>query len=874
MPITTTTVGAAISGLAGGGGGGLGTLVLRLVADSNNLLKGMAAAETSVLTGAANMTTAALKMGAAVTSILTGVGIVAVREFSKWESSFTNMRKTIDGTTAQLNGMARQFRSMALDIPVNVNEINNVAAAAGQLGIQRENIVQFTKTMEQLGETTNLTAETAADQLARFANITQMPQKAFDQLGSTISALDKSSASTAKEIVDMGLRLAGAGTTVGLTRTQILALAAAMSSVGIQAELGGSAMGQVMIRMSKAVNQGGDELKTFAELSRMTIQEFTTSFSKDAAGTILKFVQGTKKAIDEGKDVFGMFDKLNLDGIRVTETLQGLANAGPLLADSFSKAKTAWDENTSLAKTAEERYKTFSAQMQLTMNLLREMAIQVGEALAPSLLVLNSTLQTVLKSHMGLGSYVKDFLIDWMVPAILTGIGAIGDAWETLKIGFKASQFYYSTVAEGIVSIFTLMANSVAKTFDFLVNTVVLGGVNLAISGLNKILPQTAQMSKIGDVAVFDLSGLNNFTEAMFQTTDQYEKELADMTSSTDSFSGRLFKAYEKLGSDVKNVTKKDFDEVKKNLVPDTSAVNNDPMAALRNQAINQINSMQMPGMTKGRGKRKVFTGLGPGLGEFEDPGSRQFAQIGLELEAAQEKLKILEDINSKELGLTEELQNKKLALIEAYNAKVKALHSAEAMLIFNTSSKMFEDLATIAETWGGKQSALYQTMFAASKAFAIAEAIVKIQQGIASAASLPWPSNLAAMASVASATASIVSTISSVTLQFGGKKEKGGPVVPNKAFLVGEKGPELFVPSDRGNIVPNDRIMGGETKVTVNNYSGAHAEVRERNVGGVKEIEVMIRRIKSEIGSEIRDGRGEVTKAMENTFALQRGKA
>lgn len=41
----------------------------------------------------------------------------------------------------------------------------------------------------------------------------------------------------------------------------------------------------------------------------------------------------------------------------------------------------------------------------------------------------------------------------------------------------------------------------------------------------------------------------------------------------------------------------------------------------------------------------------------------------------------------------------------------------------------------------------------------------------------------------------------------FGGAREKGGPVSGNKSYLVGERGPELFVPSVSGSIVPNNRL-------------------------------------------------------------------
>ncbi len=91
-------------------------------------------------------------------------------------------------------------------------------------------------------------------------------------------------------------------------------------------------------------------------------------------------------------------------------------------------------------------------------------------------------------------------------------------------------------------------------------------------------------------------------------------------------------------------------------------------------------------------------------------------------------------------------------------------------------------DLLAIAEASVGKQNAVYKALFVASKAFAIAEAVIKIQQGIANALALPFPANIPAIASVTAAAASIVSSIQSVALnladggQVGLVRGPGGP--------------------------------------------------------------------------------------------------
>jgi hypothetical protein len=123
-------------------------------------------------------------------------------------------------------------------------------------------------------------------------------------------------------------------------------------------------------------------------------------------------------------------------------------------------------------------------------------------------------------------------------------------------------------------------------------------------------------------------------------------------------------------------------------------------------------------------------------------------------------------------------------------NEKLAALEAERTSNILQSNSKLFGELAGLAKGFAGEQSTIYRAMFAASKAFAVAEAVIKIQQGIANAASLPFPSNLGAISSVISATSGVISTINGT--QYSGAYDKGGRIPTGKFGLVGEYGPEL----------------------------------------------------------------------------------
>src|SRR5690606_8832413 len=106
-----------------------------------------------------------------------------------FETAFAGVRKTVDATESEFAELETGIREMAKEIPVAATEIAGVAEAAGQLGIEKENILEFTRTMVDLGVATNMSSDQAATSLARLANITQMPQSEFDRLGSTIVEL-------------------------------------------------------------------------------------------------------------------------------------------------------------------------------------------------------------------------------------------------------------------------------------------------------------------------------------------------------------------------------------------------------------------------------------------------------------------------------------------------------------------------------------------------------------------------------------------------------------------------------------------------------------------------------------------------------------
>ena len=207
-----------------------------------------------------------------------------------------------------------------------------------------------------------------------------MAQSDFGRLGSTVVDLGNNFATTEAEIVGMSLRLAGAGDLIGLTEAQIFGISAALTSVGVNAEAGGTAFSRIFTEIDKAVATGSDELDTFGEVAGITAGEFAGIFKlKGADQAILEFVGGLQRMIDNGENVHDVLADLGFDSVRIRDALLRSAGAGDLMANAIGLGTQAWEENTALTKEAELRYGTMASRLKFAKNRLNDMAITIGE---------------------------------------------------------------------------------------------------------------------------------------------------------------------------------------------------------------------------------------------------------------------------------------------------------------------------------------------------------------------------------------------------------------------------------------------------------------------------------------------------------------
>lgn len=393
--------------------------------------------------------------------IVAGVGAV-VKSAMSWESAFAGVKKTNDEVVDSNGNVVYSYadlesglRGLTVQLPASHEEIAGVAEAAGQLGIKSQDVVSFTKTMIDMGESTNLSAEDAASAIAKIANITGLTSDEYQRFGSSVVALGNNFATTESDIVSMANRLAASGTLAGLTNQEILGLATAMSSVGIEAEAGGTAMTQTLAAIESAVAAGGEDLQKFATVAGESAQEFADKWKNHPIEAIQDFIRGLGKLDEKGESATMVLDDMQLSGVRQSNMLKSLALAADTMTGAVDLSNKAWSENTALTNEASTRYETTESKLKMLKNQVVDMAIDFGgpfvDALKNGLEAskpLIQTLSDMAKKFNELSPAQQQHIMKWLAISAAAGpaLSILGKLTTSLGSMFKV----FGSVNSGI----------------------------------------------------------------------------------------------------------------------------------------------------------------------------------------------------------------------------------------------------------------------------------------------------------------------------------------------------------------------------------------------------------------------------------------
>lgn len=326
------------------------------------------------------------KMTAGVTVPIVAAGAATVAAAVDIDSSLTSVKKTVDGTEEQY----RQLKDAAIEFSetnaVSASQILDIQALGAQLGFAIDELDEFGRVVSGLDIATNMDAETAATEMAQFANITKMGHGEISNYGSAIVGLGNSFATTESDISSMAMRIAAAGTQVGMSQADILGLATALSSMGVEAEAGGTAISTVMAQIDKDVATNSASVETWASTAGMSAQEFADAWRNDPVDALSALLSNMESTTAEGGNMSVMLEELGIDSVRQTDIMKRLAGNSELVGSAVAKSNEEWTKNSALQSEVDNRNQSLASRMKIVENRAVAMAEKFGGPLADAML--------------------------------------------------------------------------------------------------------------------------------------------------------------------------------------------------------------------------------------------------------------------------------------------------------------------------------------------------------------------------------------------------------------------------------------------------------------------------------------------------------
>lgn len=448
-----------------------------------------------------------LAMG--VTAPLAIAGAAAVKTAIDFEASFAQVEKSVDGTDEQLSHLNNELRRLATETPLGAlenahRELDRIAAAAGRLGVDVEHIPKFTEAVAALSVAADgLDAETAAEQIARFANVTGMSLQDVNKLADVIAHLGNNFATTEVDILNFGQRMSTLSA-FGFAEDEILAIGTAMSAMGVSAELGSTNFVKAIADLTASAARGGKEAEAFTELlieSGFTAEQAADALAGNGGMSQAVMTLSAQLRNMSTQDALLMLEELGITGTEAQRVFLSLAEGSETLYNALDQAGIAFEGNMAALREAEAIAATTQGQLRILWANLQLLGDALGRTVLPMINAFAQALIPVIQWIANAPPWVQRFIV--ILAALAASIGPLIIAIGNLMSAWAAITAAMTAVSA--VSLPALIAGFVALAGPILVVVAAFGtiaaaawllrdrlqwlvtGVDLVIMGLSTI---------------------------------------------------------------------------------------------------------------------------------------------------------------------------------------------------------------------------------------------------------------------------------------------------------------------------------------------------------------------------------------------------
>lgn len=450
-----------------------------------------------------------LYMGAAAVTGVVMAARSAVKAYADMDAEMANIRKYTNMTAEQVEQLNEEFKK--IDTRSSREQLNRLAQEAGRLGKRsQEDVLGFVKAADQINVALNELGEGATQTISKLTNIfgdeeRLGTEKSLLAVGSVVNELSQNCTASAPYLTEFAKRLAGVGVQADLTIPQIMAFGAVLDSQGQAVEMSATALSRLVINLFK-------ETDRIAQATGLDLVKFKETLERSTNEGLLMLLDRLQQL--GGMDVLApVFKDMGEEGIRATAVISALAANVDTVRWQQEEANKAFKEATSITKEFNVQNNTVQAGLDKAKNNLHEIAVELGEKLAPVMKhVITSTsfLLRMMSTIINFCGKYKGEIVVLTASILAYSIAVHASAIKTKALAMaqgiaKVATVAWTVVTQAAAVVTALLTGKLHKAkIEFMIFSALLkanpigllvAGITAVVGGLALWITRTKQLS-------------------------------------------------------------------------------------------------------------------------------------------------------------------------------------------------------------------------------------------------------------------------------------------------------------------------------------------------------------------------------------------
>lgn len=520
---------------------------------------GKAADDTSKKTATPKVDEAAfMQVVSRIAQAARQMGQEIVQSSNEIDSAYRNMRKTVQGTEEDFERLRNAAIEYSQSSITSADQMLEMQALGGQLGVATENLEQFGKIASTLDIATDINAEDVALKLGQISNVLGLDIEGMQGFADALVRLGNNMPAQESAIMAVAQRFGAVASTAKFSGDEILAWSASIAATGQRSEAAATAISNTVSGIEQAVANGGADLKQFAAIAGMSSEQFVAAWKDSPTEVLRSFIKGLETLKDSDESAVAALENMGITGVRqqqtllaLTQTIDELDKALAMSSDAWNQIDDQWGNAGDAANEAARKSEGFSGALAILQNNAQNLAASFGDSLVPLMNDVSNVIAFITDVFNNLPEPFKRVIVE--VGGLTVAFSTLVPMLQVFNKGITGTiaaikgATSIGAAADAIMGIGT--AGTAAAEGVTVLSGAMTGGLTLAIGaavaaivyGISKINEYNEAQKTLHDATI----GLTSAMEEGKAAYDTYVSNAQSATRSTEELRDAIVEATE-----------------------------------------------------------------------------------------------------------------------------------------------------------------------------------------------------------------------------------------------------------------------------------------------------------------------------------------